>query len=241
MLGEMKVMVPEIFFLVALKEHNPKMWLRSFPFHFGIYLVAGATSVMFARAALDAIIPSVVAGGFGTFLGWISLSCGAIGLCLGILGALGLLHRRLTSPDLKDYTTQADIFNLSFFLVVFIITLGHILFVDRDLSRSMTFIENLVTFKMAALPGSALLFTSTTVVLLGLLLAYIPLTHMSHFVGKYFAYHSIRWNDDPNTPGSRYEAKIQKVLDYPVTWAAEHIKGDGKKTWADVATERQEK
>ena len=28
-------------------------------------------------------------------------------------------------------------------------------------------------------------------------LAYIPLTHMSHFVGKYFTYHAVRWDDAP--------------------------------------------
>ena len=37
--GELKVMVPEILFLVALREHNQKLWTRSFPFHFGLYLV----------------------------------------------------------------------------------------------------------------------------------------------------------------------------------------------------------
>ena len=41
LMGELKVMVPEILFLVALKEHNKKLWYRSFPFHFGLYLVVG--------------------------------------------------------------------------------------------------------------------------------------------------------------------------------------------------------
>ena len=27
------------------------------------------------------------------------------------------------------------------------------------------------------------------------------------------------------------------MLTRPVSWAAPHIKGDGKKTWADLATE----
>jgi hypothetical protein len=68
------------------------------------------------------------------------------------------------------------------------------------------------------------------------ILAYIPLTHMSHFVGKYFAYHSIRWNDDPNLRGSKHEQPIKEVLAYPVSWAAPHIQSDGKKSWAEVAT-----
>jgi hypothetical protein len=60
---------------------------------------------------------------------------------------------------------------------------------------------------------------------------------MSHFVGKYFAYHAIRWNDDPNTPGSKHEKPIADVLQYPVTWSASHIQGDGTTTWAEVATD----
>ena len=80
-----------------------------------------------------------------------------------------------------------------------------------------------------------------SVFLLGALVAYIPLTHMSHFVGKYFAYHAIRWNDTPNTPGSDQEKPILENLSYPVSWAAPHIQGEGKKSWAELATEEQKK
>ena len=48
LVGELKSMVPEILFLVALREHNRKLWTRSFPFHFGLYLVAAATILMIA-------------------------------------------------------------------------------------------------------------------------------------------------------------------------------------------------
>jgi hypothetical protein len=76
-----------------------------------------------------------------------------------------------------------------------------------------------------------------SITLLGALLAYIPLTHMSHFVGKYFAYHSIRWGDEPNLRGGKFEPEIQKLLSRPVSWAAPHINADGKKNWVDLATE----
>ena len=66
---------------------------------------------------------------------------------------------------------------------------------------------------------------------------YIPLTHMSHFIGKYFAYHSIRWNDNPNLSGGKEEEKINELLKQPISWAAHHIKADGKKNWVEVATE----
>jgi len=72
--------------------------------------------------------------------------------------------------------------------------------------------------------------------LASLLVAYIPLTHMSHFFTKWFMYHDIRWNDEPNFVGGKIERQITKALQYPVSWSAPHIRGDGKKNWADVAT-----
>jgi hypothetical protein len=74
-------------------------------------------------------------------------------------------------------------------------------------------------------------------ILLAVLAAYIPLTHMSHFIGKYFAYHAIRWADEPNLPGGAQEQAINDLLSLPVSWSAPHIGGDGTKSWRDVATE----
>ena len=67
-------------------------------------------------------------------------------------------------------------------------------------------------------------------------LAYIPFTHMSHFVGKYFTYHAVRWDDSVNRRGGDIEQRLAEYLTYRPTWAAPHIKADGTKTWADVAT-----
>ncbi|MFH1132334.1 MAG: respiratory nitrate reductase subunit gamma [Pseudomonadota bacterium] len=238
MIGELGAMIPEILFLVALKEHNRKLWSVSFPFHFGLYLVIFSGLLMIGSAILGAIIPSIIVGSFGTLLKVSIIFCGIAGLGLSLLGALGLLVRRLADSELKDFTSPADIFNLLFFLVTFGFVMVHIFLLDHDFARFSFFAYNLVTFKMAVLPGTnfQVLLTTIAICLMALLMAYIPLTHMSHFVGKYFAYHSIRWNDDPNTPGSKHEKTIGNVLNYPVSWAAPHIKGDGKKTWADVAT-----
>jgi hypothetical protein len=77
---------------------------------------------------------------------------------------------------------------------------------------------------------------SAEIILGSLLVAYIPLTHMSHFFTKWFTYHDIRWNDEPNLAGGKIEKKVGDALHYPVSWSAPHIRGDGKKTWVDVAT-----
>jgi nitrate reductase gamma subunit len=237
--GELKAMVPEILFLVALKENNKKMWNVSFPFHFGLYLVIGCTGLMMGSAVLGAISPAILAGGFGKLLRVAIMACGYGGLGLSLLGALGLLSRRLGDAELKDFTSPADIFNLVFFLLAFGFTLANLVLFDRDFSRTFAFVYGLVTFNMVPLPGGSTQawMTTISVVLMGALVAYIPMTHMSHFIGKYFAYHAIRWNDEPNLKGGDQEAPINDLLHRPVSWSAPHIQGDGKKTWADVATQ----
>lgn len=239
LIGELKAMIPEIVFLVALKEHNRKMWVRSFPFHFGLYLAASWAVLMGIHGFLAAVTPALLEGVAGTLLRYAIVTSGAAGAGLAILGAVGLLHRRLSDPELRDFTTPSDIFNLLFFIAVFGLTLATFFTVDRDFSKFRFLVHNLVTFKMEALPGSGpeSLLPQASLVMLGLLMAYIPLTHMSHFVGKFFAYHAIRWKDDPNLRGGKEEAVIHKLLGQPIDWAAPHIKGDGKKTWVDAATE----
>jgi nitrate reductase gamma subunit len=235
--GELKVMVPEILFLVALKEHNPKLWTRSFPFHFGLYLLIAWAGLMAIGGILGAVAPAVMEGTLSKLFELAILICGGAGLVLGILGALGLLQRRLGTRELRQYAAPADILNLLLFVVVLGVTFATFV-VERGFASFKLFVSNLVTFKMAALPGTGIevILPTISIILLMLLMAYIPLTHMSHFVGKYFAYHAIRWNDEPNLPGGKQEKIIGELLNRPVSWAAPHIKGDGKKTWADVAT-----
>jgi len=235
--GELKVMVPEILFLVALREHNRKLWTRSFPFHFGLYLVGGTTALMMVAGVLGAIAPKLV------LTAWIAKVVpvlGVAGLVLGLLGALGLVMRRMAKP-LRDYTAPADMFNLFFFILAFGCALLTFAVVDRDFSMVQGIVTNLVTFNLVGIEatGAAAVLPVVSVILLALLTAYIPLTHMSHFVGKYFAYHAIRWSDEPNLAGGKQEKTINELLQQPVTWSAPHIKGDGKKTWLDVATEDQ--
>jgi len=239
LLGELKVMVPEILFLVALREHNRKLWTRSFPFHFGLYLVAATTILLLVGGVVGALLPANIAAGSNRIIGLLAPWLGGAGLVLGIVGAIGLFARR-RGRELRDYTAPADYFNLAFFVVAFGVALITFVGFDRDFSLVSAFVANLVTFNLAPLgAGTGVLMLMLSVVLLSLLTAYIPTTHMSHFVGKYFAYHAIRWRDEPNLRGGKQEKTIHELLNQPVSWAAPHIKGDGKKTWLDVATEDQ--
>lgn len=238
-LNELRVMVPEMLFLVAVREHNRALWLRTFPFHFGLYLVGGSIALTLLTGAVGTGSLDSLGGSAGATAQTLIAVLGVAGLVLGLGGALGLLHRRLTVRSIRAFTTPADLFNLGFFIVVFASGLATFAVVESAPGQAVVFASNLLSFNLVPLSGTgaeALLPTVTTV-LGSALVAYIPLTHMSHFIGKYFAYHSIRWNDRPNLAFGPEEARIKAVLGSPVTWAAKHINGDGRKTWVDVASD----
>jgi hypothetical protein len=61
------------------------------------------------------------------------------------------------------------------------------------------------------------------------------MTHMSHFIAKYFTYHSVRWDERANVRGGSIEKRMAGYLMYRPTWSAPHI-GAGDRTWAEIAT-----
>lgn len=237
-IGELKAMIPEMLLIKALWEHNRSLWFRSFPFHFGLYLLIGWAGLLVVGAIVQ-IAGVEVAAKSGSIIGvgihYLTILSGAIGLILANIGAMALLHRRLTDEELNGYTAFSHIFNLSAFVVALLTAFFTYILVDQTFALARGYVQSLLTFKLTASVGSAAV--AAEFLLFSLLMAYVPLTHMSHFVAKYFFYHKIRWEDEPNVVGSKMEKQIAEVLNYPVSWAAPHIKGDGKKTWADVATE----
>jgi len=239
--GELKVMIPEILLLAGVWEHNRKHWFRSFPFHFGLYLLAGLIVLLLAGGIATAAGASVAADGgtAGQILHHLTYVVGYAGLGLGLLGALTLLARRLFNADYREYTKKADYFNLAFFLVTFIVAITVHAFADPHFANLREYFTRLVTFDFSQVDAglsSPTGLSAAEIVLMSLLVAYIPLTHMSHFFTKWFMYHDVRWSDEPNLVGGKIERQVTEALHYPVSWSAPHIRGDGKKTWADVAT-----
>lgn len=59
-------------------------------------------------------------------------------------------------------------------------------------------------------------------VLLGIMFLYIPLSKMSHYVGKFFCFHKVLWDNDPNLKGSAVERRFEDAAQQPVTspWSA---------------------
>ncbi len=233
-LGEIKVIGEEVLTLKAVRENNPSLWLSSLLFHYGLYLLfaLGAALVVGAIALVAGLEPLFWLAGGPVLSVW-----GAAGLALATLGALGLLYRRLSRGDLRRSSTPADFLHLILLLAVLAASWGSWFAVDRDYMFAGAFLGALASGRPVPMPNP---IVATEIALLGVFLAYLPFSHMTHMFTKYFTWHSVRWDDRPNLAGEGIDAKAAKLLMLPVTWAAPHIHADGRKNWVDIATEREE-
>jgi nitrate reductase gamma subunit len=233
LLGEILAMAREIVLLEGVWHANRPLWFRTFPFHFGLYLLFATAALLSVTAAATLWLPALTPGGIRLVLHYGAEATGAVGTVFLLVGALALLHRRTTDPALRIYTTPGDVFNLLVFLVaVGLLGVGYVTRPEGSAG-------------LAGLTAGLLSFdTSVTVppllaaglCLSALVVAYIPLTHMAHFVAKYFTYHAVRWDDEPAHAYAAIAAKVAECVKYKPTWAAKHVGADGARTWGEVVT-----
>ncbi len=225
-LGELKVMIPEIILLKGVWEHNRPLWFGSFPLHFGLYLLIGNMGLLTLSAILQifgieiAILPAII-----TYLAW-------GGCILGAIGSVIMLLMRMFSPDLSKFSTPSHFFNILVLGAIYVT--GLIWVTDSTFAvSSMKLFSGIITFsETPSLPMIAYWHLGFSL----FFIFYLPFTHMTHFFTKYFTYHSVRWEDEPNRVGDPIQAKINPSLEQVVTWSAPHIGADGKKNWVDIAT-----
>ena len=235
-INELKYMAPEILFLRGLWKENRSLWWFSFPLHFGLYLMIATFALLllhacFALGGFSAVVVSFLLSGLIVATGW-------SGLILGSIGGLGMFYRRLTDRELRDYSSFADYFNILFIGLFFLSALMTCLLSDPFLEGAKAYTFGLLTAGSSRnfyVPGQNVAGL-LTIVSASLLVAYIPLTHMSHMFMKYFLYHQVKWDDAPNRPGGLIEAAIKNNLELKPTWQAKHIGADGHKSWRDISS-----
>lgn len=230
-LAPLRYMAVEILLLRGVWKHNRRLWPLTFAFHSGIYLVFAMLLLSILNAIF--IITGVPASVLDVFLVITSVVALA-GYLLGGLGAISLILKRTLDANLRSFNSVSKYFNLVFLGAVFI-SGAYSWFATPDFALAMSrFIQGLVTLDT----GLNLAFPlSMHVILASLFFLYLPWTDMIHFVAKYFTYHEIKWNDAPKD--ARMEKELKGLLAQPVSWSAEHIKADGKKSWADLTTEKK--
>ncbi|HDL19360.1 MAG TPA: nitrate reductase [Bacteroidetes bacterium] len=234
LLQEIREMMAEIFLLKGVFHHNRRVWTFSLPFHFGLYLCIGWLSLLLPGSLLQMSGVEISANSafIGLVIHYATIIFGYAGLILSVIGALGLLQWRLSDSEQRRFNSPADYFNLILFVIVAAVALVSHLRLDTDFAILRNYVQSLITFSPFTLPGAMF---QAEIALISLLIMYIPLTRMSHFVAKYFLYHSVRWNDKPNERGSKIEKNILELLKQKVDWQAPHIQTGNP--WTEVVRE----
>lgn len=235
-LGELGVMLPEIFLLKGVWENNKQLWFWSLLMHWGLYLLIGTIGliVISSIGELTGLMNTTNGTCPGLALFWGVKIIGWMAGITGVIGSLGVLILRLFSKKLRLFTSFMAVFNLVILLALF--GTGVIAFAAYPdaISKIFSFFVSLTTFSAPESPGTIL---SIHAFIFAFFLLYFPFTHMTHMFLKYFTYHSVRWDDQPLGKGSSREHSVVESLNYPVSWSAPHIRGDGKKNWIDVVSE----
>ncbi|AGA67787.1 nitrate reductase gamma subunit [Desulfitobacterium dichloroeliminans LMG P-21439] len=217
-------MLKEILFIKKLFENQRSLWWLSYSLHLGIYLIIAWTVLLVVGAVTELAGGTVATSGsaWGMLIYYLTPLVGWAGFALATFGALTLVFRRQMDSTLKKYTTPQEYFNL---LLLFAVTATGILVWGGDLSMSSAREAMANVLTLQPLNASSLMVVH--IVLAGFMLVYIPLSKMSHYVGKFFSFHMVNWENDPNLPGSKIEEKIKaNAQNSPKTkWAAPHISG----------------
>lgn len=217
LVGEIIDMLEEIFFIKKLFTKQRKFWWISYALHLGIYCVIASLVIVLAVTLLP------FTGALAALAGFAATATALAGGVMVCAGTLGLIVKRIVDREFRSYTTPQEFFNLGFlFAGAFS---GILAWISHG--RSIGFAKNVVSSMIHFRPIRGLnRFSVVHILLFGGLLIYIPITKMSHYIGKFFAFHQVIWENEPNLPGSNVEEKIIEQAnikpDADMQWSAPH-------------------
>lgn len=223
-------MLEEMLLIRSLWHRNRSQWYASFPFHVGLYLLIGLIVLLAVGAGLEA--PLGQGSLIWAILQALTVVVGVAGLLSATVGVVMLIWRRFVDPVLRAASAFADYFNLAFLLVVFLSAWVAWITADPSFGLLRDYIRGFLTLSPVTAGNPAI---SEEVAAVSLFMIYLPFTHMTHFVAKYFTYHQVRWDDTPNLGDAKIQSRLMANLSRPVGWSAPHIQSD--KSWAEAATE----
>jgi nitrate reductase gamma subunit len=222
------------FYMGEYYKKNPLYWLFLLPWHLGfIFIIVFhilcffAAVSMFGGLEISAAAPQVAGKAFYYLL----LAVGAIAFVAGTFGCVGMPLIRWFDRSLRAYATPMNYFNYIFFLIVYASGLYAWLALDPTLEEYRSYWTGLITLSAPHLHPMTILH----IALFDIFLIYLPFTRSTHYITRILAYYFIRWDDEPNTRGSKLESEINTLLGQKVSWEGPHI-ATGK-SWGEVATE----
>lgn len=219
--SEIKDMLKEMLFIKKLFQNQRSLWWISYLFHLGIYIMIAWTILLVAGAITDLAGISVNshASVWPALLYYLTIFTGLVGFIITTFGAASLLLRRIFDPILKKYTTPQEYFNL--ILLVAVLVSGIIVWSpDLTFGTARQITADAIT--LSIVPNTALLIH---LLLWEVMMVYIPISKMGHYVGKYFTFHKILWENEPNVAGSNIENRLKaETRTRPTTkWSAPHM------------------
>ncbi|MFZ5945963.1 MAG: respiratory nitrate reductase subunit gamma [Bacillota bacterium] len=221
-------MLKEMLFIKKLFDNQRPLWWISYSLHLGIYLLFAWTALLFVGALTEIAGLAIDSGHWWTVLiAYATFLTGTIGGLMVAFGSGALFLKRQFVDSFKKYTSLQEYFNLIFIFTV--AATGLLVWVsDPMFNYGRNIAKSMLTFA----PIQADLLLSLHIILLGLLLIYIPLTKMSHYVGKYFSFHKVLWDNDPNLPGSGVDKimKQSQAVKPKNNWSAPHYQPEQPKT-----------
>jgi nitrate reductase gamma subunit len=234
-LHELKEMGQEMLYIKRALVNNPKVWSGSFPLHAGLYLgtlwlVMLCVGGIFELNGIQ--IAAQASSGLAVMIYYITEIAGILSFILGLGGCLVLLWLRLVDEAMRDMSDYLSYFNLG--LLLFMFATGLIAWGWSDPSFQ--------TIRFHA--GSLLILNPSNVDMplvtlemfaFSIFLLYLPFSRMMHFVGKYFFYNNIMWDDTMLKDSGVMDQDIAAYLQFKVTWSAKHIHQNG--TWVDQVVE----
>lgn len=223
-MAELIDMLKEMLFIKKLFDNQRPLWWLSYALHLGIYLLIAWTVLLIVGGltllAGGQVSPS--SGIWGALIFYLTAFTGLSGLVLATFGSAMLFLRRIFDDTLRKYTTPQEYFNLA---LLYCATVSGIFVWINDLtfSTAREITANLISFTPFEVSGLLI----AHIVILFIMFTYIPLSKMSHYVGKYFSFHKVLWENEPNLRGSAMEKKVEQALARRSTnsWSAPHISG----------------
>lgn len=221
---ELIEMLKEMLFIKKLFDNQRPLWWISYALHLGIYFLMAWTVLLVVGAGtlLSGGQVNASSGVWGSLVFYLTAFTGLVGLILATFGSGMLLLRRLFDDTLRKYTTPQEYFNLAL-LYCAVVTGIFVWAGDLSFGSAREITANLISLTPFEASGLFVFHLA----LLFIMFTYIPLSKMSHYVGKYFTFHKVLWENEPNLKGSEIEKKIMKATSGRPTnsWSAPHITG----------------
>lgn len=218
-------MAREIFLQRGIWENNRPLWPFTFLLHTGIYLFILVLMLYLVNALL--ILTGAEQSAVNVFHVITTVVIAAA--CLsGIIGGVGLILKRLLDNNLRNFSSFSTFFRLIFLGAVFISGGVALLYSGNYIEEMSGFVKGIIIFDSISVSTAP----AVHLIISFLFIIYLPFTDMVHFITKYFTYHAVRWDDEPQNIKTQKE--INKLINQPVSWSAAHIKSKSRRSWKDI-------